>query len=180
MHLILCIWLPFYRPCSFASQTFIWFANFLIIALILCKKLILLYFNAQLYTRKIYRFNARKTKKNSRYIYPNCSSTSEVHAALTLLFPAHLYSDRSISLELLSVFLSDSLNYLLEKNCDNVTPNAVHIFSSVISDGRFSCAMILPSDDWKIPDSCDNLYLLISRFSHKDVILSAIYVSICK
>ena len=115
MHLILCIWLPFYRPCSFASQTFIWFADFLIIALILCKKLILLYFNAQLYTRKIYRFNARKTKKNSRYIYPNCSSTSEVHAALTLLFPAHLYSDRSISLELLSVFLSDSLNYLPEK-----------------------------------------------------------------
>ena len=53
-------------------------------------------------------------------------------------------------------------------------------FSSVISDGRFSCAMILPSDDWKIPDSCDNLYLLISRFSHKDVILSAIYFSICK
>ena len=48
-----------------------------------------------------------------------------------------------------------------QKNCDNVTPNAVHIFSSVISDGRFSCAMILPSDDWEIPDSCDNLYLLI-------------------
>ena len=97
------------------SSFFIWFADFLIIALILCKKLILLYFNAQLYTRKIYRFNARKTKKNSRYIYSNCSSTSEVHAALTLLFPAHLYSDRSISLELLSVFLSDSLNYLPEK-----------------------------------------------------------------
>ena len=55
------------------------------------------------------------TKKNSRYIYSNCSSTSEVHAALTLLFPAHLYSDRSISLKLLSVFLSDSLNYLPEK-----------------------------------------------------------------
>ena len=66
------------------------------------------------------------------------------------------------------------------KNCDNVTPKAVHIFSSVISDGRFSCAMILPSDDWEIPDSCDNLYLLISRFSHKDVILSAIYFSIYK
>ena len=66
------------------------------------------------------------------------------------------------------------------KNCDNVTPKAIHIFSSVISDGRFSCAMILPSDDWEIPDSCDNLYLLISRFSHKDVILSAIYFSICK
>ena len=119
-------------------------------------------------------------KKNSRYIYSNCSSTSEDHAALTSLFPAHLYSDYSISLKLLSVFLSDSLNYLPEKNCDNVTPKAAHIFSSVISDGRFSCAMILPSDDWEIPDSCDNLYLLISRFSHKDVILSAIYFSIYK
>ena len=53
-------------------------------------------------------------------------------------------------------------------------------FSSVISDGRFSCAMILPSDDWEIPDSCDNLHLLISRFSHRDVILSAIYFSIYK
>ena len=121
-----------------------------------------------------------KNKKNSRYIYSNCSPTSEVHAALTLLFPAYLYSDCSISLKLLSVFLSNSPNYLPEKNCDNVTPNAVHIFSSVISDGRFSCAIILPSDDWEIPDSCDNLYLLMSRFSHKDVILSAIYFSICK
>ena len=53
-------------------------------------------------------------------------------------------------------------------------------FLPTISDGRFSCAMILPSDDWEIPDSCDDLYLLISRFSHKDVILSAIYFSICK
>lgn len=29
--------------------------------------------------------------------------------------------------------------------------------------------MILPSDDWEIPDSCDNLYLLISRFLHKSL-----------
>ena len=56
-----------------------------------------------------------KVKKNSRYIYSNCSSTSEVHEALTLLFPAHLYSDCSISLKLLSVCLSDSLDYLPEK-----------------------------------------------------------------
>ena len=27
MHLISCNWLPFYRPCSFASQIFIWFAD---------------------------------------------------------------------------------------------------------------------------------------------------------
>ena len=84
-----------------------------------------------MHKKKNYRFNVQKQKKNSRYIYSNCSPTSEVHAALTLLFPAHLYSDRSISLELLSIFLSDSLNYLPEKNCDNVTPKAVHIFSSV-------------------------------------------------
>ena len=76
-----------------------------------------------------------------------------------------------------SVRFSELLSW---KNCDNVTPKAIHIFSSVISDGRFSCAMILPSDDWEILDSCDNLYLLISHFSHKDVILSAIYFSICK
>ena len=133
MHLILCNWLPFHRPCSFTSQTFIWFANFLNIALILCQKLILLYFNAQLYIRKIYRFSARKTKKNSRYIYSNCSSTSEVHAALTLLFPAHLYSDRSISLELLSIFLSDSLNYLPEKTAIMSRPK-LYIFFQVFMD----------------------------------------------
>ena len=27
VHLISCNWLPFYRPYSFASQTFIWFAD---------------------------------------------------------------------------------------------------------------------------------------------------------
>jgi len=32
VHIIFCNWLPFYRPFSFASQTFIWFADFLIIA----------------------------------------------------------------------------------------------------------------------------------------------------
>ena len=32
MHLSSCNWLPFYRPCSFASQTFVCFADFLIIA----------------------------------------------------------------------------------------------------------------------------------------------------
>ena len=135
MHLILCIWLPFYRPYSFASQTFICFADFLIIDITF--KLMQknwFYYTMALYCtqEKHYHFNLQKQKKNSRYIYSNCSSTSEVHAALTLLFPAHLYSDRSISLELLSVFLSDSLNYLPEKTA------------------------------------------IMSRFSHKDVILSAI------
>ena len=116
VHLILCNWLPFYRPCSFASQTFIWFADFLIIAFKLMQKN-WFYYTIALYCtqEKHYRFNARKQKKNSRYIYSNCSATSEVHKALTLLFPAHLHSDCSISLKLLSVFLSDSLNYLPEK-----------------------------------------------------------------
>ena len=52
-HLISCNWLPFYRPCSFASQTFICFADFHIRAFkIIQKKLILLYSLAPLYTRK--------------------------------------------------------------------------------------------------------------------------------
>ena len=50
-----------------------------------------------MHKKKNYRFNVQKQKKNSRYIYSNCSSTFEIHEALTLLFPAHLYSDRSIS-----------------------------------------------------------------------------------
>ena len=118
MHLISCNWLPFYRPCSFASQTFIWFADFLIIdiAFKLMQKN-WFYYTIALYCtqEKHYRFNAWKQKKNSRYIYSNCSSTFEVHEALTLLFPAHLYSDRSISLKLLPALLSDSPNYLPEK-----------------------------------------------------------------
>ena len=115
MHLISYNWLPFYRPCSFASQTFIWFADFLIIFKLLQKNWF--YYTMVLYCiqEKHYRFNTRKSKKNSRYIYSNCSSTFEVHEALTLLFPAHLYSDCSISLKLLSVCLSDSLDYLPEK-----------------------------------------------------------------
>ena len=66
---------------------------------------------------KHYHFNLQKQKKNSRYIYSNCSPTSEVHSALTSLFPAHLYSDCSISLELLSVFLSDSLRCPIIISC---------------------------------------------------------------
>ena len=68
-----------------------------------------------MHKKKITVLTFKKQKKNSRYIYSNCSSTSEVHATLTLLFPAHLYSDHSISLELLFVFLSNSLNYIPEK-----------------------------------------------------------------
>ena len=73
-----------------------------------------------------------ENKKEQPIHIPNCSPTSEVHAALTLLFPAHLYSDRSISLELLSVFLSDSLNYLPEKTAIMSRPK-LHIFFQVWS-----------------------------------------------
>ncbi len=53
VHLTLCNWLPFYRSCSFASQIFIQFADFLIIAFkIIQKKLILLYPLTPLCTRK--------------------------------------------------------------------------------------------------------------------------------
>ena len=38
VHLISCNWLPFYRPCSFASQTFIWFAEYPIKAFKLKRK----------------------------------------------------------------------------------------------------------------------------------------------
>ena len=76
-------------------------------------------------------------KEQPIYIYSNCSPTSEVHAALTLLFPAHLYSDCSISLKLLSVFLSNSPNYLPEKTMI-MSRLMLYIFSSVSNDGRFS------------------------------------------
>ena len=45
-------------------------------------------------TVRIFLFGAVSSKK--RYL-PTAPPTSEVHAALTLLFPAHLYSDCSIS-----------------------------------------------------------------------------------
>ena len=83
-----------------------------------------------MYKKNITVLTPKNKKKNSRYIYSNCSSTSEVHAALTLLFPAHLYSDHSISLELLSVFLSDSPNYLSEKTAIMSRPK-LNIFFQV-------------------------------------------------
>ena len=65
-----CNWLPFYRPCSFASQTFIWFADFLIIALILMQKN-WFYYTIALYCtqEKHYRFNAPKNKKRTADTY---------------------------------------------------------------------------------------------------------------
>ena len=64
MHIISCNWLPFYRPCSFASQTFIWFADFLIIAFKrMQKELVLLYSHALLYTRKTSPLSRLKIKK---------------------------------------------------------------------------------------------------------------------
>ena len=110
-HLISCNWLPFYRPYSFASQTFVCFADFLIIAFkILPKTYFIILHCSPLHKKNLTALTLKNKKKNSRYIYSNCSPSSEVHAALTLLFPTHLYSDRSISLELLFALLSASPN----------------------------------------------------------------------
>ena len=68
------------------------------ILIIVCLKLF--HIISQHLYRKYHRVNAWKQKKNSRYICSNCSPTSEVHTALTLLFPAHLYLYRSVSVKL--------------------------------------------------------------------------------
>ena len=93
----------------------------------------------------------KNKKKNSRYIYSNCSPTSEVHAALTLLFPAHLYSDRSISLELLSVFLSDSLNYLPEKTTIMSRPKLYIFFQVWSATAGFPAPWFFPVTTGKFP-----------------------------
>lgn len=80
-------------------------------------------------------------------------------------------SKTSVCVSVIS-FMSSS-----QKNCDSVTSNAAHIFSSVINEGRLSVAMILPSENWEIPDNWDNLYLLIPHFLHNSAILSATYFS---
>ena len=104
-----------------------------------------------MHKKKNYRFNVQKQKKNSPYIYSNCSPTSEVHAALTLLFPAHLYSDCSISLELLSVFLSDSLNYLLEKTVIMSRPKLYIFFQVWSATAGFPAPWFFPVTTGKFP-----------------------------
>ena len=74
-----------------------------------------------------------KNKKEQPIYTSNRSPTSEVHAALTSLFPAHLYSDHSISLKLLPALLSDSLNYLPEKTAIMSRPK-LYIFFQVFMD----------------------------------------------
>ena len=90
-------------------------------------------------------------KEQPIYIYSNCSSTSEVHAALTLLFPAHLYSDRSISLELLSIFLSDSLNYLPEKTAIMSRPKLYIFFQVWSATAGFPAPWFFPVTTGKFP-----------------------------
>ena len=104
-----------------------------------------------MHKKKITVLTFKKQKKNSRYIYSNCSSTSEVHAALTLLFPAHLYSDRSISLELLSVFLSDSLNYLPEKTAIMSRPKLYIFFQVWSATAGFPAPWFFPVTTGKFP-----------------------------
>ena len=90
VHIILCNWLPFYRPYSFASQTFICFADRRSITD--CKFMQNIDFIILLHST-VHKKNlaALTLKKEQPIIYSNCSPTSEFHATLTLLFSAHLY-----------------------------------------------------------------------------------------
>jgi len=91
VHIISCNWLPFYRSCSFASQTFIGFADFLIIAFkLMQKKLVLLYYSTLLYTRKHYRypFNTIGHNKTLSMYVPICFSHAS-RKAITASFPEH-------------------------------------------------------------------------------------------
>ena len=92
---------------------------------------------------KHYHFNLQKQKKNSRYIYSNCSSTSEVHATLTSLFPAHLYSDRSISLSHTQSQLKD-VEKLLKLDPGNIELLAQKqkLLSSAVSETKEKLATL--------------------------------------
>ena len=140
MHLISYNWLPFYWPCSFASQTFIWFADFLIITLILMQK------NWFYYTIALYC-----TQENITVLTTKIKKEQSIHI-LELFF--YFRSPRSIDITVSCSFVLRSFHIPRTsfcfsvrfselscwKNCDNVTPKATHIFSSVISDGRFYCS----------------------------------------
>ena len=104
-----------------------------------------------MHKKKITVLTFKNKKKNSRYIYSNCSSTSEDHAALTSLFPAHLYSDCSISLKLLSVFLSDSLNYLPEKTVIMSRPMLYIFFQVWSATAGFPAPWFFPVTTGKFP-----------------------------
>ena len=78
--IILCNWLPFYRPCSFASQTFVCFANYFLLQLSQRGNFI----TSQYFTMCEQNFTAliyeKVKKENNRYIcigiYSNCSPAS--------------------------------------------------------------------------------------------------------
>jgi len=78
--IILCNWLPFYRPCSFASQTFVCFANYFLLQLSQRGNFITsqyLTMCEQNFTALIYE---KAKKENNRYIcigiHSNCSPAS--------------------------------------------------------------------------------------------------------
>ena len=80
MHLSSCNWLPFYRPCSFASQTFVCFANYFLLQLSQRGNFITsqyLTMCEQNFTALIYE---KAKKENNRYIcigiHSNCSPAS--------------------------------------------------------------------------------------------------------
>ena len=70
VHVISCNWLPFYRPCSFASQTFIWFADFLIIDIafkLMQKTGFIILQRSTVHKKNITVLTPEKQEKNSRY-----------------------------------------------------------------------------------------------------------------
>ena len=92
-----------------------------------------------------------KNKKEQPIYTSNRSPTSEVHAALTSLFPAHLYSDRSISLKFLPALLSDSLNYFPEKTAIMSRPKLYIFFQVWSATAGFPAPWFFPVTTGKFP-----------------------------
>ena len=68
-HLISCNWLPFYRPCSFASQTFVCFADFLIIAFKILQKTYFIILHCSTLHKKNLTALTLKNKKKEQPIH---------------------------------------------------------------------------------------------------------------
>ena len=77
--IILCNWLPFYRPCSFASQTFVCFANYFLLQLSQKANFITsqyLTMCEQNFTTLIFEKIKKRTADICIGIYSNCSPAS--------------------------------------------------------------------------------------------------------
>ena len=145
MHLISYNWLPFYRPCSFAPKTFIWFADFHIIALILIQKN-WFYYTIALYCtqEKHYRFNAWKQKKEQPIhileLFFYFRRPRSIDITVSCSFVLRLFHILKTSF-CFSVRLSELPSW---KNCDNVTPKAVHIFQVWSATAGFPAPWFFP------------------------------------